>query len=102
MTVAKRKARAPGAENSRAAAPRTRLLKGPRCTLGRSDPARGFARGARLMREGTDRPEHAGLVCVAVTGVRAPMAVLEALSRPREELPASLPDLRRIANVDQL
>lgn len=54
------------------------------------------------MREGTDGPEHAGLVCVAVTGVRAPMAVLEALSRPREELPESLPDLRRTASVDQL
>jgi glutamyl-tRNA reductase len=49
-----------------------------------------------------DEPDRSGLVCVAVTGARAPLAVLEALSRPREELPGALPDLHRRAGVAQL
>ena len=49
-----------------------------------------------------DEPDRSGLVCVAVTGVRAPLTVLEALSRPREELPGALPDLHRRAGVAQL
>jgi glutamyl-tRNA reductase len=49
-----------------------------------------------------DEPERSGLVCVAVTGVRAPMAVLEALSFPRDELSVTLPDLQRRAGVSQV
>jgi glutamyl-tRNA reductase len=46
--------------------------------------------------------DRSGLVCLAVTGVHAPMTVLEALSLPREEVSAVLPDLRRRAGVSQL
>src|SRR4051794_11386453 len=74
----------------------TRLFKGCRWTLEcGNDPARGFARGARLMTVAADEPDRSGLVCVAVTGVRAPLAILEALSRPREELPHVLADLQQ-------
>jgi glutamyl-tRNA reductase len=54
------------------------------------------------MTEPGDEPDRSGLICVAVTGVRAPMSVLEALSRPREELPDALLDLQKRAGVDQL
>jgi glutamyl-tRNA reductase len=49
-----------------------------------------------------DEPDRSGLVCVAVTGVRAPITVLEALSVPRERLAETLPDLRDRAGVSQL
>jgi len=50
----------------------------------------------------TDEPDRTGLVCVAVTGVRAPMSVLEALSFPRDELAQVLPELRSIGGAGQL
>lgn len=49
-----------------------------------------------------DEPDRSSLVCVAVTGVRAPMSVLEALSFAREDLAATLPDLQRRAGVSQV
>src|SRR3954452_19576318 len=74
----------------------------PMDARGRKVPTRGFARGAREMTVAGDEPERSGLVCVTVTGVRAPMSVLEALSFPRDRLPAILPDLQRRAGVSQV
>ncbi|NUR08515.1 MAG: hypothetical protein HOQ45_16100, partial [Nocardioidaceae bacterium] len=44
----------------------------------------------------------AGLVCLSVSGARAPLSVFESLSFARDELATVLPDLRRRSGADQL
>src|SRR5262245_41475511 len=100
MTVAKRTAQGPAPENSRGSQGCSKVLDGRSGST--ATPLGSWHEGARLMTGAADEPDRSGLVCVAVTGVRAPLTVLEALSRPRDELTSGLPDLQRRAGVDQL